>query len=314
MSALVATMRVEEARAIIAEVRSIDDAKELVDQAAALDAFARRRAAATELHADAYVILQHANRRLGQLCRELPQAPAGRKRKPDPELEISNTVLPISKADALAVINLSRMQCSRLERLADIPDAEWDARMLALRDKVTRAAQPAAVASTSSASDYDGDEYGTPADVLQAGREALGGGFDLDPATNAAAQELVAAKRFFTKADNGLTKFWRCKRLWHNPPYSRGLCAEFAGKFCTEYGKRRMASGLLLVNAATDTAWFQTLLERFTVCFFKGRIAFLYEGKPIKGNEYSQAIFYAGKNRERFKGAFAKFGQVLVPA
>lgn len=309
MSALVATMQLEQALALVAGVKTVDVAKELVEQATALEAYARRRAAATELHADAYVILQSANRRLGQLCRELPQAPAGRKA----QSEIDNTVLPISKGEALAAINLSRMQASRLEKLADIADADWDARLASLRDKVTKQAGPNSMTAHSAAGDYDGDESYTPADWLAAGRVALGGEFDLDPASCEAAQANVRAKKYFTKEQNGLTHFWRCKRLWLNPPYSR-IGAEFVAKFILEYQKKRMASGLLLVNNDTDTAWCQSVLDRFAVCFTEGRISFIQNGKPATNNRQGQAIFYAGKNRERFKAAFSKFGKVLVPA
>lgn len=308
MSASLATLRVEQARTLILEAKSLGDVKEMLDQAAAMETYARRRAAATDVHADAWEIVQHVNRRLGQLCADMPQAQRGRKK------DISDTTSQISKGGELERHGITRKQASRWEELAKLSDDDFAARLGIGRATVLKQGERSSITATSAASGYDGDEYGTPSDVLDAGREALGGEFDLDPATNAAAQALVRAKHHHTKADNGLTRFWRCKRLWHNPPYSRGLCAEFAGKFCTEYGKQRMASGLLLVNAATDTKWFQSLLERFAVCFFEGRIAFIYAGKPIKGNEYSQAIFYAGKDRKRFKAAFAKFGKVLVPA
>jgi hypothetical protein len=74
-------------------------------------------------------------------------------------------------------------------------------------------------ALTSSAS----NEAYTPPVILEAGRNALGGVIDLDPASCAVANEEVKARRFYTQEDNGLFKPWSNldgspATVWLNPP------------------------------------------------------------------------------------------------
>jgi hypothetical protein len=59
-------------------------------------------------------------------------------------------------------------------------------------------------------------EHLTPADVVEAGRQTLGG-FDLDPATTPFANELIQAGAIYTRAYDGITKPW-FGRVWLNPP------------------------------------------------------------------------------------------------
>ncbi|MGO9046175.1 MAG: hypothetical protein ACLQFW_04700 [Xanthobacteraceae bacterium] len=71
------------------------------------------------------------------------------------------------------------------------------------------------------------NEWHTPAKYLAAAREVLGE-IDLDPATSKAAQEVVKAKKFFTKDDDGLKQEWhgriwllRPRWTWGAPPCGR---------------------------------------------------------------------------------------------
>lgn len=127
-----------------------------------------------------------------------------------------------------------------------------------------------------------GDEWQTPDDILALGRKALGGDYDLDPASTKAANQRVRAARFFTKEMNGLVRPWDANRLWLNPPFSRGNIEAFVDKFIEQCEAKRMHSGLLLVNAAMDAGWAQRLLARFVICALKRRIIFLdpATGKP----------------------------------
>jgi hypothetical protein len=103
---------------------------------------------------------------------------------------------------------------------------------------------------------YDGDEWYTPAGYLDAARAVMGDipsaslrTGDLDPATCAAAQEVVRARRFFTKGDDGLAQEWR-GRIWLNPPYSAALAPRFIDKLCAEYDAGRIEEAVVLVNTA----------------------------------------------------------------
>lgn len=59
----------------------------------------------------------------------------------------------------------------------------------------------------------------TPGYIIEPGRKALGG-FDLDPASCAKANEVIQASEFYTAGDNGLDQHWE-GRLLVNPP---GTC------------------------------------------------------------------------------------------
>jgi hypothetical protein len=68
-------------------------------------------------------------------------------------------------------------------------------------------------------------ERNTPAEYIASARSVLGA-IDLDPASNAQAQRIVKAARYFTIDDDGLAHPWR-GRVWLNPPYHRGLLPAF---------------------------------------------------------------------------------------
>jgi len=53
----------------------------------------------------------------------------------------------------------------------------------------------------------ESDEWYTPAGVIEAAREVLGG-IDLDPASSETANRTVGAPRYFTEEDDGLARDW----------------------------------------------------------------------------------------------------------
>jgi ParB family chromosome partitioning protein len=313
------TARVEEARALLAEVKSVDDAAELRNQADAIEVYHRRRAAASGAHADAWEIVKHAERRLGELLRELPTSPGGRPKKQldDAEVVVEETLRQsgkVTKGEKLKELGISTQDASKLERLADLPDDEYAKRIETGRARIAKqSTDPGSVTATSAASDHDGDVWGTPPEYLDAARTVLGR-IELDPATNLRAQELVRAERFYTAETNGLAQSWKADTLWLNPPYSMPLIAKFAGRWAESVSGGVFGSSIMLVNNATDAAWFHAALEVCTaVCFTKGRIAFLdADRQPVKGNSHGQAIFYAGPKLPLFRKTFGEFGAVLI--
>ena len=95
--------------------------------------------------------------------------------------------------------------------------------------------------------------------------------FTLDPC---ASDENHKCGKYFTIADDGLTKSWGGERVFCNPPYGRGI-----SKWC-EKAYREVTEGdcqvaVLLVHARTDTAWFHDwVLGKAELRFIRGRLCF----------------------------------------
>jgi len=154
------------------------------------------------------------------------------------------------------------------------------------------------------------NEWYTPPEFIEAARAVLGG-FDLDPASSEVANRTVKAARFFTADDDGLSQEWPVGRIWCNPPYSSSLIGQFAERLTAEF--RRGSSGIVLVNNATETGWFQTLgAECAAVCFPRGRIKYLTPaGIPANTPLQGQALLYFGENADKFEATFGAIGSVF---
>jgi len=154
------------------------------------------------------------------------------------------------------------------------------------------------------------NEWYTPPEFIAAARGTMGK-IDLDPASCEFANCTVKATTIFTKDDDGLTKGW-AGNVWLNPPYAQPLIGQFAEQITAEVESGHVKQACVLVNNATETTWFQRMMEQATaVCFPAGRVRFLdKEGKPgapLQG----QVVLYFGKRRSAFVKAFQQFGFVL---
>jgi len=171
-------------------------------------------------------------------------------------------------------------------------------------------AQPAETLPVSQRADYESDEWYTPQEYIDAAREVMGE-IDLDPASSELAQTVVRANVYLTRFDDGLRQVrWIHQRIWLNPPYSNPapwiekLVREHqAGPYCTE--------AIVLVNNATETSWFQLLLENFPVCLPARRLAFWRYDHANVGARQGQAFFYLGANADKFEQVFKRFGPIL---
>lgn len=154
------------------------------------------------------------------------------------------------------------------------------------------------------------NEWYTPPEYIEAARDVLGG-FDLDPASSEIANRTVKAARFFTAADDGLAQDWPVGRLWMNPPYAQPLIAQFCERFAVEV--KHGSSGIVLVNNATETGWFQNLASVCSaICFPRGRIRYLdATGKPGGAPLQGQAFLYFGDNVPAFGATFSDFGLMV---
>ena len=99
------------------------------------------------------------------------------------------------------------------------------------------------------------DEFFTPDWVF----EGLGLTFDIDVAAPVGGVEWIPAKRYFTKADDGLSQQWE-GLVWCNPPFSGA--ALWARKF-TDH-----TNGVLLSSIPGDTTWFAELGRQNALIWF----------------------------------------------
>jgi phage N-6-adenine-methyltransferase len=155
------------------------------------------------------------------------------------------------------------------------------------------------------------NEWFTPPEHVALARSVLGG-IDLDPASNAIAQQTVRATRYYAREDDSLSKEWH-GRVWLNPPYSQPLIGQFVEKLAVEVAAGRVSEAIMLTHNYTDTSWFQLAAATAAmIAFPKGRIRFVNaDGEPCSPTQ-GQALFYYGTTGgEAFRNTYSSLGLVV---
>jgi ParB family chromosome partitioning protein len=195
--------------------------------------------------------------------------------------------------------------------IPDLPRAVMGGEF-ARKDVIEAAKEPeqAAAKLAHVAHNSGNNEWYTPKEYVDAARSVMGG-IDCDPASSDFANATVGAETYYTIETNGLAQEWR-GRVWMNPPYAQPYMAQFCETLASQYGKT-VTEACVLVNNATETGWFHTLLDiADAVCFLRGRIRFLdAEGRPANAPLQGQAVVYCGPNVVAFEEWFGWFGVVL---
>lgn len=245
-----------------------------------------------------------AEAKIGELTAQIPKATRDNARK-----QFDSTVDLIQpKSEILSEIGIPQHTAERFERLARHPEAVQQAKETARQEEriVTRQDVLNAIEKDKKPhviNNSTDNEWYTPEIYIQSAREVLGT-IDLDPASNDFANETVRATTYFTEETNGLEQDW-FGNIWMNPPYQTALLQQFADKLIAS----DFQQAIVLVNNATETAWFKTLISKASAIVFPtGRIRFRKrdgeKGSPLQG----QAFLYCGENPQRFIDVFSKYG------
>lgn len=281
---------------MLAEANTIQKAKELKGLALTAAEWARRKGMgeAAVMSARGYAL--EAERKMGQMLRESERANVARDRK-KAELQA------VTPPPTLKALGLTKNESHRAQRLADLPEEKFQAIKAGLEKKSM------AVAGAHVSHNTGDNEWYTPAGIIEASLEVLGG-IDLDPASTAKANGVVGAKMFFTEKDDGLEQEWR-GRVFMNPPYASDLVGKFADKLVAELASKRVRCAIVLVNNSTETRWFQKLAAVATsICLPVGRIKFWHPGKTTATPLQGQAILYFGAKPAKFDKCFKVLGVV----
>lgn len=155
-------------------------------------------------------------------------------------------------------------------------------------------------------------EWYTPTALVEAARRTMGS-IDCDPATSAIANTRIQAPVFYSLENSGLdfANTWT-GNVWMNPPYALALVEPFIAKLLDQLRDGITTQACVLVNNATETEWFQMMLNRAeAICLLRGRVKFERPtgeaGSPLQG----QTIIYFGEREVEFARAFVPYGKIV---
>lgn len=298
-------VRYEAARHALQVAHSVDEVKDIRDKAQAMAAYAKQ-ANDTQLVEWATEIKVRAERRAGQILSEMPKNNGGRPKTTDIVSEVSTPTL-----ESLGV---SHKQSERWQKLAAIPEERFEQAVIAAKETAREVTTAAMLRLDKPHVTHNSgeNEWYTPPAFIEMARKAMGG-IDCDPASSDFANKVVKAKTHYTAQDNGLAQQWR-GRVWMNPPYSNPLCGEFCAALTRKFAEKEIDQACVLVNNATETGWFQSMLKLASgVCFLEGRVKYHdHTGTPANSPLQGQAVLYFGSRVQSFVVSFSDAGVVLV--
>lgn len=292
---------------MLAEIHSVDDARSIVDLAEAARVYARQVGLGLEAQNHAAEVKLRAQRRGGEILQQIERSNGGRPKKN------SEQAAP-SFSSQLEALEIEETAAKRWQNIAKMPEEKFEDFIAETKEsggEITTAGALKIASGQPHVSHNSGEnEWYTPSEYLKAARAVLGV-IDLDPASSKAANKHVQAENFYTLSDDGLTKEWR-GRVWMNPPYASDRIGKFTNKLTQHYLKDDISEALVLVNNATETAWFQGMAKHAAaISLVSPRIRFLSPDGAIGAPLQGQVILYFGAKREVFQKEFEGFGLVL---
>lgn len=297
------------ARHALSAAASYDEVKDIRDKSAAMIAYARQ-AADRDMLRWATEIKVRAERKAGEMLAEA-KATGGRHSGSGDQKSESRRAIPIP---TLADIGISASQSSRWQKLAAVPETQFEQAVAAALEIAGEVNLGTVMAGGTLATLHTGDEESyTPEIYIEAARTVLGG-IALDPASNDMAQQTVRADKYFTVEDDGLSKHW-AGTVWMNPPYTALVINKFMDKLIAAHQSGEVPAAIALTNNNTDTSWWHKSARVATaICFTAGRINFIKRDGSKSSPTNGQNFFYFGDKPEQFASVFSRFGHVMVNA
>lgn len=291
MTTALATL--EEATRMLAECRTVDEAKKIRDLAEAARVYAREADLGQEAMNHAAEIKLRAERRAGEVLDEMVTK----------GLRKSQATAKSNNAPSLDDLGIEPQDSSRWQKLADADPIDFESYIAEAKETgtpITASRVLAPLMSSNSA------EWYTPPDIIERALAVLGGTIDLDPCAEPA--KSVPALRHYTAADDGLSKPWH-GHVYMNPPYGNTI-GDWIAKLAAECAKPgHVTCAIALVPARTDTKWWR-VLSSHPVCFIEGRLRF---SGHENGAPFPSAVFGVGIAPAALQERFGDIGLVYDP-
>ena len=307
----------------VSEAKNMDELRKIGSVAEAIRA-AGKVAKNRQMEADGAEIRFRYERRVGELIKRqaetvgLNQGTAGAG---DSNIGRatggSKTDPPVNQTHpTLAEAGIDKHLADRARKYAAIPEREfndivddWRRRVEDENDRVTVNLIKAGDKHVRGTLGTGENEWYTPDEYLEKARRVLGG-FDLDPASSASAQDKVRAAEFFDLDRDGLKQQW-LGQVWLNPPYAQPAIGQFMAKLCEEVQAGRTVAAIALTHNYTDSRWFQDTARVATaICLTQGRIKFYSPTGKVASPTQGQAFFYFGKDAGLFAQEFSSIGLI----
>ena len=145
-------LSVEKAAALLRESCDLGFVREVRDHAKAVQVLQQARRASLDAQTDAAEIVLRADRRLGELCKEVTGGKAGAGKRHGRGMDRSNSALLLSDLD------ITKAQSSRWQRLAAVPEPVFEQHIVSVRARGEKLTTVGAIGAVSLSPGYDGDE------------------------------------------------------------------------------------------------------------------------------------------------------------
>ncbi len=331
-----ALVPLSEVESFLATRPPVEPAKELRDRLAALCTYYKGKVG---VYNELYEGQLRTERYIGRMLKDRSPARGNQHTKVLP-----NTVL--GSTPTLADLGLTDMQSSRLQQIAGVSEERFNKYIAAKKEAAERIVKSELLSEEDFLEAYERqiqeaeyvptreeqrrqqiqlitgssetNEWYTPKHIIDLAREVLGD-IDFDPASSAAANEVVKAPSWCSVTEDGFNQPWH-DRVWLNPPYGReegerdSNAARWAHKLIVEHQSGRVDAAILLVKAALGYNWFEELWREYPTCLLRERLSFTNAETGERGQaKHATALLYFGQHPGIFRAAFRPIGRVIMP-